>query len=57
MRTARADEDRAKAELQTAGQAQADLGRQLAEERATNQTLRETLAALIARIPGADEDK
>jgi hypothetical protein len=57
LQAARADEDRAKAELQTAGQAQVDLARQLVEERATNQTLRETLAALIARIPGADEDK
>lgn len=43
-------------QLQTAGQAQADLERQLAEERAASQTLRETLAALIARIPAADAD-
>ncbi|SFN43462.1 DNA-binding protein [Mycetocola miduiensis] len=57
LEAARADETRATAELQAAGQARADLERQLVEERVTNQTLRETLAALIARIPGADEDR
>ncbi|TFD12875.1 KfrA protein [Cryobacterium sp. TMT1-2-2] len=54
---ARTDEARAKAELQAAEQAKVELEKEFAEERATSQTLRETLAALIARIPAAEAGK
>lgn len=57
LEAARADETRVTAELQTARQERAELETQLVEERATNQSMRETLAALIARIPGADAEK
>jgi len=57
LQAARADETPATAELHTAVQAQAELERQLAQERTVNQTLRETLTALIERIPKADESK
>jgi chromosome segregation ATPase len=55
--TARAKEAGAKTELETATQAQAELETQLVKERVANQTLRETLDALIARIPAADQEK
>lgn len=55
LQTARAAEALAKAELQSAKEAQAEVEKLLIEERAAAKTLRETLAALIARIPPVDE--
>lgn len=57
LQAARADEARAMGDLRAAGQVQVELEKQLAEERTANQTLRETLAALIERIPAADPGK
>lgn len=52
--TARADASRAKTELETAEHTQTELEKQLLEERAAAKTLRETLAALIQRIPATE---
>ena len=57
LEAARAGEARAAADLQNALQTQTDLEKQLVEERAAAKTLRETLAALIERIPAVDEGK
>jgi hypothetical protein len=57
LQAARADEARAKAEVQTALQAQTEFEKQLIEESAVTKTLRETLTALIERIPAADDGK
>lgn len=54
LETARANEARATTERQALEQAQADLETRLVEERATNQTLRETVAAFIGRFPAAE---
>lgn len=53
LQEARADEARAREDLQAGLQAQAELEKQLVEERATTKALRETIAALIERIPAA----
>jgi chromosome segregation ATPase len=47
---------RATAELQRSHQAQTEMEKQLVEARTANETLRETLGALIARIPAAGGD-
>lgn len=55
LQEARADEARAKNDLQGAAEARTELEKQLVEERAATKTLRETLNALIERIPAADK--
>jgi len=57
LRAARAAESHATAELQSTLQAQAELEKQLVDERAATRTLRETLAALIERIPAVEPGK
>lgn len=57
MEEARSAEARALRDLAVAIDTRTAVERQLAEERATNKALRETLSALIARIPTADEGK
>lgn len=57
LQEARADKVRAREDLQTGLEAQIELEKQLVEERATTKALRETIAALIERIPAADQDK
>jgi hypothetical protein len=56
LEQARTAETHATAELQKANQAQAEMEKQLVEARTANETLRETLGALIARIPAAGGD-
>ncbi|MFF2053711.1 DNA-binding protein [Leifsonia sp. NPDC058194] len=57
LEEARSAEARALHDLAVAIDTRTTVERQLAEERATNKALRETLNALIARIPAADEGK
>jgi hypothetical protein len=54
LQEAQADEARAREDLQAAVEARTELEKQLVEERATTKALRETIAAIIERIPAAD---